>query len=230
MACRRASPRAAAYQFANQADLGPLRLASFLALAIVIVGTVPRTAAWLEGRAAGAVVLCGQHSLQVFCLGIFLSVTAHSLLLEFGYSIRDAGAGDVRRLSLALGSRAVLSWSERKAVRRRDSAGTGRGMKMRSRPALSTFVMAILLLAGAPSARAQPPDPGEMPKACRVPLTVFVDEAKLPHAAKRVATDRRLVVVALGSSSTLGSGPARRRPPGRSGSRLTCAADFRDSM
>ena len=79
-------------------------------------------------------------------------------------------------------------------------------MKIRSRPALSTFVMAILLLAGASSARAQAPEADEMPKACRVPLAVFVDEAKLPHAAKRIAKDRRLVVVALGSSSTLGSG------------------------
>ena len=106
------------YQFANKTDLGPLRLASFLALAIVIVGTVPRTAAWLEGRIAGAVVLCGQHSLQVFCLGIFLSVTAHSLLLEFGYSIGVQAIVTFGGCLLLLGAARVLSWSkERKAVR-----------------------------------------------------------------------------------------------------------------
>lgn len=79
-------------------------------------------------------------------------------------------------------------------------------MKMRSVLALSTFVVAVLLLAGTGPAGAQAHDAGEMPKACRVPLAVFVDDAKLPHVAKRVAVDRRLVVVALGSSSTLGSG------------------------
>lgn len=79
-------------------------------------------------------------------------------------------------------------------------------MKMRSGPALSGFVMAVLFLAGAVPVRAQAPDAGEMPNSCRVPLAVFVDEAKLPHAARRVAKERRLVIAALGSSSTLGSG------------------------
>lgn len=79
-------------------------------------------------------------------------------------------------------------------------------MKMRSALALSTFAAMILLLAGAPPARAQASDAGDMPAACRVPPAVFVDEAKLPHVARRVAKDRRLVVVALGSSSTLGAG------------------------
>ena len=103
-------------------------------------------------------------------------------------------------------------------------------MKMRSRPALSTFVMAILLLAGAAGVRAQTPEADEMPKACRVPLAVFVDEAKLPNAAKRVAKDRRLVVVALDRVRRSGRGPVRRPPPGRSGSRRICAAACRESM
>jgi hypothetical protein len=106
------------YHFASKTDLGPLRLASFLALAIVVVGTVPRTAAWLEGRAAGAVVLCGQHSLQVFCLGIFLSVTAHSLLLEFGYGVGMQALVNFGGCLLLFGAARVLSWSkERKSVR-----------------------------------------------------------------------------------------------------------------
>jgi lysophospholipase L1-like esterase len=47
---------------------------------------------------------------------------------------------------------------------------------------------------------------GDMPEFCRVPRNVFVDESRLPHAAKRVQGSKRLVVVAIGSSSTQGMG------------------------
>jgi acyl-CoA thioesterase-1 len=47
---------------------------------------------------------------------------------------------------------------------------------------------------------------GDMPESCRVPRAVFVDESKLPLAAKKVMESRRLVVVAIGSSSTQGLG------------------------
>jgi hypothetical protein len=107
-----------AYQFANKTDLGPLRLVSFLALAIAVVETVPRSARWLDSRFAAWVVLCGQNSLQVFCIGIFLSVTAHSLLLEFGYDVEMQAAVTFGGCLLLLGVARVLSWSKvRKAVR-----------------------------------------------------------------------------------------------------------------
>jgi acyl-CoA thioesterase I len=57
--------------------------------------------------------------------------------------------------------------------------------------------------------------PGEMPEFCRVPRAVFVDESRLPHSAKKVQESKRLVVVAIGSSSTQGmgaSGPAAAWP------------------
>lgn len=47
---------------------------------------------------------------------------------------------------------------------------------------------------------------GDMPDSCRVPRAVFVDESKLPLAAKKVMESKRLVVVAIGSSSTQGLG------------------------
>jgi lysophospholipase L1-like esterase len=48
--------------------------------------------------------------------------------------------------------------------------------------------------------------PGDMPEFCRVPRNVFVDESRLPHTAKRVLEAKRLVVAAIGSSSTQGMG------------------------
>jgi hypothetical protein len=111
-----------AYQFANKTDLGPLRLACFVALAVAVVRAVPHRAAWLEGRAARAVVLCGQNSLQIFCLGIFLSVSAHSLLLEFGYDVENQAAVTFGGCLLLVGAARVLSWSKTRKTR---SAGGG---------------------------------------------------------------------------------------------------------
>ena len=116
-----------AYQFANKTDLGPLRLASFVSLAVAVVGAVPRESGWLASRAARAVVLCGQNSLQIFCLGIFLSVSAHSLLLEFGYDVENQAAVTLGGCLLLVGAARVLSWSKSRKTRRAGDPGDGGG-------------------------------------------------------------------------------------------------------
>lgn len=57
----------------DKTGLHPFRLLNMLALAWLAARLVPRDAAWLRSRWAAPFVLCGQHSLQVFCTGIFLS-------------------------------------------------------------------------------------------------------------------------------------------------------------
>lgn len=57
----------------DKQSLHPLRLASILALTWVVARTVPAGARWLGSWPAKPFVLCGQHSLVVFCAGIFLS-------------------------------------------------------------------------------------------------------------------------------------------------------------
>jgi acyl-CoA thioesterase I len=74
----------------------------------------------------------------------------------------------------------------------------------------SRILCGALMVAGLlapPVAFAQTSAPtGEMPQACRVPGAIFVSDVNLPHAAKRVVTEKRLTIVAIGSSSTLGMG------------------------
>lgn len=53
---------------------------------------------------------------------------------------------------------------------------------------------------------AQTPPVVAMPEACRVPGSVFVTDAKLVHSSKRVVLEKRLSIVAIGSSSTMGMG------------------------
>ena len=67
----------------DKPGLSPLRLSHFLALAIIVVHYVPSGARFLRDWWARPIVLCGQHSLEVFCAGIFLSFTAYFVLVEY---------------------------------------------------------------------------------------------------------------------------------------------------
>jgi hypothetical protein len=54
-------------------QLAPLRLLHALSLAYLVAVLVPHNASWMRGRAAGALAAIGRNSLQVFCVGLFLS-------------------------------------------------------------------------------------------------------------------------------------------------------------
>lgn len=57
----------------DKEGLHPMRLMSILALTWLCARLIPFHAGWLRSRLAYPFVLCGQHSLPVFCSGIFLS-------------------------------------------------------------------------------------------------------------------------------------------------------------
>ena len=57
----------------DKAGLHPFRLISILALTWLTVRLVAPDARWLRYRSAAPFVLAGQHSLPVFCAGIFLA-------------------------------------------------------------------------------------------------------------------------------------------------------------
>jgi hypothetical protein len=57
----------------DKEGLHPFRLVSILALTWLTARLVPADARWLRSRVAAPFVLAGQHSLPVFCAGIFLA-------------------------------------------------------------------------------------------------------------------------------------------------------------
>ena len=57
----------------DKAGLHPFRLISILALTWLTARFISKDARWLRSRIAGAFIVAGQHSLPVFCAGIFLS-------------------------------------------------------------------------------------------------------------------------------------------------------------
>jgi len=71
----------------NKNNLAPIRLVSFFSMVIVVGNLVPMEAAFLRTAAVKPLILCGQQSLEIFCLGILLSALGHFLLSEYSSSI-----------------------------------------------------------------------------------------------------------------------------------------------
>jgi hypothetical protein len=72
----------ALWLFLSKEDLGLFRFASVLALALLVARLIPPRARFLAGRVAWPFVICGRHSLHIFCLGILLAVVGHLVLNE----------------------------------------------------------------------------------------------------------------------------------------------------
>jgi hypothetical protein len=66
----------------DKTDLDGLRFAHFLALAAVTVRFVPAGWPGLKSPWLQPMILCGQHSLEIFSLGVFLSFTGYFVLTE----------------------------------------------------------------------------------------------------------------------------------------------------
>ena len=61
--------------------LAPYRVIHFVVIAFLITRFIPKNWAPLDTKWAEPVIKCGQQSLQVFCVGIFLSFVAHFILM-----------------------------------------------------------------------------------------------------------------------------------------------------
>jgi hypothetical protein len=66
----------------DKTDLDVLRFAHFLALAAITVRFLPKAWSGLKSPWLRPLILCGQHSLEIFCLGVFLAFAGHFLLAE----------------------------------------------------------------------------------------------------------------------------------------------------
>ncbi|MFZ2006577.1 MAG: OpgC domain-containing protein [Stellaceae bacterium] len=66
----------------NKRDLSPIRLVSFFALVMLTARWVSPQARFMRTAWARPLVLCGRHSLEIFCLSILLSVLGHFLMSE----------------------------------------------------------------------------------------------------------------------------------------------------
>ena len=94
----------------DKSNLAPLRLVSFLALAVTVAHFVGRDSSVLRWRVAQLIIRCGQHSLQVFCLGIVLSVLGYILLTFFRDDILTQLGIDLAGIVTMMGIAVLLTW------------------------------------------------------------------------------------------------------------------------
>ena len=96
--------------FLSKGDLGLLRFAGVLALALLVRRLVAPHAAFLAGRAAWPFVVCGRHSLHVFCLGILLSVMGHLVLSELLGGLLMQLAVSAAGVAIMIAVAALMEW------------------------------------------------------------------------------------------------------------------------
>ena len=101
----------------NKTDLDVLRFAHFLAIAAVAVYFLPSGWSGLQSPWLRPMILCGQHSLEIFCIGVFLAFAGHFVLAEV-----SGGAGIHLVVSLSgivimSAAAAVFSWYKRVAAK-----------------------------------------------------------------------------------------------------------------
>jgi hypothetical protein len=70
----------------DKTNMAPYRVIHFIIIAFFITRFVPRDWKGLEWAGFQPAIKCGQHSLEVFCAGIFLSFVAHFSLQLFAES------------------------------------------------------------------------------------------------------------------------------------------------
>jgi hypothetical protein len=94
----------------DKTNLAPLRLFSFLVSAIAMMSIVRPDTVFLRSAWARPIIMCGQQSLYIFCLGILLSVLGHFVLAEFAGGIIMQILVNLIGAGAMIGVAALLEW------------------------------------------------------------------------------------------------------------------------
>ena len=94
----------------DKTNLDVLSLAHFLALAVITVRFIPRDWPFLKSSWLRPAILCGQHSLEIFCLGVFLAFAAHFALEQVSARIAAQIAFSILGILIMIASAALMAW------------------------------------------------------------------------------------------------------------------------
>jgi hypothetical protein len=103
----------------DKTNLDLLRVAHFLSLAVITVRFVPRGWPALELPIFRPAILCGQHSLEIFCLGVFLSFAGHFVFVEVSDGVLVQVAVSLAGIVIMVAAAALVRWY--KGMERRGS-------------------------------------------------------------------------------------------------------------
>jgi len=97
----------------DKTNLSPYRFLHFVAIVILVIRFVPKDWPGLEWRGFDPLVVCGQQSLAVFCVGVFLSFVGHFELMMSSGSLFAQIFVSVTGIALMTVVAYYISWSKK---------------------------------------------------------------------------------------------------------------------
>jgi hypothetical protein len=94
----------------NKTNLDVLRFAHFLALAVLTVRILPRDWPGLKSPWLQPAIVCGQHSLAIFCLGVFLAFAAYFAMIEISSQFWMQFVVSAVGIAIMIAVAKVLAW------------------------------------------------------------------------------------------------------------------------
>lgn len=94
----------------DKTNLSGWRLSNLLALAYITGYFLRADSPMLRWRAFRPLIICGQHSLHIFCLGVFLSFAGLIVLVELGDSMAYQLIVNGTGIAIMIGAAALLAW------------------------------------------------------------------------------------------------------------------------
>lgn len=94
----------------DKTNLDVLRFAHFLALAVLTINFIPQNWPGLTSPLLRPAILCGQHSLEVFCLGVFLAFAGHFAMVEISDGVIMQVVVSALGIAAMIATAALISW------------------------------------------------------------------------------------------------------------------------
>ncbi len=94
----------------DKTNLDVLRFAHFLALAAVTVRFIPRHWPGLKSPSLLPAIRCGQHSLEIFCLGVFLAFAGQFIITQSSGGPLLQTVISVLGIMIMIATASLLSW------------------------------------------------------------------------------------------------------------------------
>jgi hypothetical protein len=103
----------AAFNPNDKTNLAPYRFLHFVVIVILVIRFVPKDWTGLEWKVFDPVIVCGQQSLAVFCVGIFLSFVGHFELMMSSGSVFAQIFVSVTGIAIMTIVAYYISWSKK---------------------------------------------------------------------------------------------------------------------
>jgi len=94
----------------DKTNLDVLRFAHFLALATVVVRFVPQNWPGLKSLWLQPAIRCGQHSLEIFCLGVFLAFAGQFVISEWSGGPVIQIVISITGILIMIATASLISW------------------------------------------------------------------------------------------------------------------------